>query len=1014
MHALTPRRSRRVAAFAATALLATMLPGSVPAGAAHFTNTEELTAEDNVGSAVAWSASTFPDGAEEAALGRDDDFPDSLASGVLQSTRPLLLTKTDALSDPTKAELERLKVKTVHILGGTGAVSTAVEDALKAMNIEVKRYSGPTRIETAVEVARNVAPAATDAVLARAAGDDEDPSRGFADSLAAGGWAAAATMPVLLTETDKLSESTATYLKASSIKKVTIVGGRAAVGDTVETQLRALGMTVERVSGPTRFHTALAVAAARGFATAKAAQKVIVAEGQAADAWASGFAAAARSKKDNAPIVLAVGDTLPEPSTTYMSDSAGAVALLCAPRLATAACDAAATALGQTAETATELVTIAVTSVARYDHIVGKLNAPAGVSSLRVTGCGYSAQPIYFAPDGTFYLMMGEPAGACSAEFSVTVGSSVRKQTIELSVGEDFVAPSSMSLPELVEVRPVQMTGEGIELRFVFDEVVAPGDAIDYRKFRLEWFDRKYLDEDGDHTGNGSQHLPTSIRRDPRNSRAVLAVFREAVWERTTTAVAEGGLICPSEPGRSTGGTAPATETAENVDTTSATDPCDGTGKLGKMWVGNEGGVRDLDNLPNISATYGVRKHDFTAANTEAPDLVSVSAYDPVTQSLLFTFSEAVEKPSRSDQEVGAASIVLADGTIKLSDEEGWVEGADDRTLRVSFAGDGLTEEQATGIRRAFVDAGVVEAEDGDEPSTPIAIVVTGGGITTRPDFVGVEDPDFSNSGSTPRSATFVFEEDIDLTSDELTANVRKFVVVFRDGRVQEASGVAYKDAATNKRKFTVSFPSNGLYVEANKEKVLYYTVLSDAVRAFDSQLFNFADSIRVTSLKVYAPGETDAPDLTKVSIKFVEPKGSPTTIDCADGSFTIQYEFDQKLGWTTAGVENFYIWFPKTDTDPTPRMDRVPIETSTPPAPTPTPAPAPTPQFGLDGTKARTAYGPNSSTSGCTSGTGTGKKADPPDGWGRAKYMSLDGGKVQFDTNATLTALPSGKVVPS
>ena len=1022
-HAMTPRRSRAIAIFAASALLATFLPRALPAGAAHFTNTEELTAEDNVGSAVAWSASTFPEGAEEAALGRDDDFPDSLASGVLQSTRPLLLTKTDALSEATKAELERLKVKTVHILGGTGAVSQAVEDALKAMSLTVKRYSGPTRIETAIEVARNVAPTATKAVLARAAGDEEDPSRGFADSLAAGGWAASANTPVLLTETAKLSEATGAYLKASSIKEVAIVGGRAAVSDTVETQLTALGVTVERVSGPTRFHTALAVAAERGFATAKAAQKVIVAEGQAADAWASGFAAAARSKKDNAPIVLAVGDTLPEPSATYMGDSAGAVALLCAPRLATAACDAAATALGQTAQAAGELVTIAVTAVGRYDHAVGKLNAPAGVTSLTVTGCGYTAQPIYFAPDGAFYLMMGEPAGACSAEFSVAVGSSVRKQTIELSIGEDFVAPSSMSLPELVEVRPVQMTGEGIELRFVFDEVVAPGDAIDFEKFRLEWFDREYIND-----GEEEQHYPTSVRRDPRNSKAVLAVFRKAVWDRSTTAVAEGGLICPSVPTAVTAGsedTATGTSTRDSVVVgallpVGVTDnDCNDNDDVGKPWPRFPGGVRDLDGFPNITASYGVRKHDFTAASSEAPDLVSVGGYDPVTQSLLFAFSEPVEKPSRGDQEVGAASIVLTDGTIKESDEEGWAAGSDDRTLRVSFAGDGLTAEQAAGIRRAFVEAEIVPAKDDGEPNTPIAIVVTGGGITTRPDFIGISDPDFGEA-----EVTFEFEEDIDAVVDDET-----FVVVFRDGTYEVSDGGEVTPDGDNPRKFVVDFgepdDEDTEFNEDNKEKVLYYTVLSGAVRAFDSQLTNYADSIRVTNLKVYAPGETDAPDLKAVKINETATAGSATDpLSCKHGVFTATFEFDQAFDQGDAGAY-FMVWFPTSSTVSDPRLNMVNVWTTTQRhnatvADSDWQGDNPKFYWVSGTTKAVATFTRSTSTqpntpSQCAQGTEqTGLRPDFPAGWNRAKVMAVEEGKVFHDDNDDLENYTSSRLVPN
>ena len=918
------RHRRAIVLLLVAALALPLLPPGLTASAGHFANTEELTATDAAGAAIAFSASTF-ETADEVLLGRDDDFPDSLASGGGQDTRPLLLTKTDALTETTKAEIERLKAKTVHILGGTGAVSQAVEDALKAMTLTVKRYSGPTRIETAVEVAKNLTPTATTAIIARAAGDAEDASRGFADSLAAGGWAASATMPVLLTETATLSVPTGDYLKSSSIKEVFVVGGNAAVSAAVLAQLTAQGLTVKRVSGPTRFHTALAIAAERGFASAADASKVILTEGQAPDAWTSGFAAAARSKKDNAPIVLSVGDTLPDPTKEFLSagvtpapeetpseeptaepqnshspsptptpdpsgsptpspepETGGGTALLCSPSAATAACDAAATALGQVAGAGAAFITFDVPVVGRYDHAVGKVAEPLAVSSLHVTGCGYTNEPLLVGEDGTVYLMLAEAAGTCSAEFTLVTSAGSRKQTVEFSIGEDFQPPSALELPELYTVVPVSQTAEGVQLRFVFDEPVAPDTAIDHTKFRIHRFDGTFSDGNPD----SPAHQPVFITRDPRNPRAVLATFRSAEYEKSTVAYVIGGK-----------GTAADTQTFTAF-----------------------GGVKDIDNLPNPTGHAPLHKVDFTAANTEKPDLISVGDYRSTDQTLVFKFSEPVNLPAIADQYVGAAQVVLVDGTVKRSDANGWFAGPTEDSLRVSFAGDGLSTADMEKVRRAMVGepqpgktfTGVVPSKSNPADfNTAIAIVVAGFGITDKPDFVGYDDENFA-VGATGK-VNFRFEEDIvdirvrNTTTDAQnpinTDKAPRFIAVKRSGEVVPA--ISVEQVVDNKKKLNVWFAQNKL-----DSTVMYYTVLSDAVTSFTTKK-NFADSVRRNAPQIFVSGRTVAPDITDVKSKFTEGTCSIGVQGSAD-AYEVTYQFDEATTHfaTVAPNTKFQAWF--------------------------------------------------------------------------------------------------------
>ncbi|MGI9016816.1 MAG: cell wall-binding repeat-containing protein [Euzebya sp.] len=278
--------------------------------------------DSNVAVALALSAITNLGQVDTVILARDDQFADALASGVLQGSSPLLLVPSSgAVPQAVTDRLTELAPTQVVILGGENAISPEVEAEL-AQTYIVERRAGASRLETAIDIATTDVPFATTAILARAfpAAGSTDPTQAFADSLAAGGWSAATGWPVLLTQSEVLSTSTADYLADASITEIKIVGGLAAVSAEVETALRDLGITVERVAGSSRFATAVATADARATTSGRS----IVVEGQAADAWAAGFAAAGRSAALDAPIVLTTGPTLPEVTATFLTGLQGA------------------------------------------------------------------------------------------------------------------------------------------------------------------------------------------------------------------------------------------------------------------------------------------------------------------------------------------------------------------------------------------------------------------------------------------------------------------------------------------------------------------------------------------------------------------------------------------------------------------------------------------------------------------------------------------------------------------
>lgn len=346
-------RRLMTAAIAAALLLAAALP----AAATHRPRQEHLEGDEPVSQALAWSAwSSAKDTREDVVLGRSDSFPDSLASGMLQGklAAPLLLTPGNVLDPRVRVELTRLEAKTIHILGGESAISPTVEQALVAQGYTVKRYAGSSRVGTALAVAKEHTDfnegAEREAVLARAFGDG---SSGFADALGAGALSAQWALPMLLTPSNSLDDSVAKFLRDEEIERVHLAGGTAALSAAVEAQLEAMGIEPVRIAGPDRAATAVAMNGPRRI-DAPDVTTVILTEGYADAAWASGFAAAFPAVRPyrNAdgstpqgvgpewkPVVLAQGSGLPAATTTFLQSLPDDARLLCAPGVVRAACD---------------------------------------------------------------------------------------------------------------------------------------------------------------------------------------------------------------------------------------------------------------------------------------------------------------------------------------------------------------------------------------------------------------------------------------------------------------------------------------------------------------------------------------------------------------------------------------------------------------------------------------------------------------------------------------------------
>lgn len=180
--------------------------------------------------------------------------------------------------------------------GGTGGGSTT---------FPAERFAGADRYSTSVEISRaNFNPGVAVVYLATGAN--------FADALAAGA-AAGGAGPVLLVERTRVPTSTLTELGRLQPRHIVVLGGTAAIAESVVGAVRALATeSIIRLGGADRFETAALVSAAT---FSPNVEVVYVATGaNFADALAAGAAARGRG-----PVLLATRDGIPDATATELT-----------------------------------------------------------------------------------------------------------------------------------------------------------------------------------------------------------------------------------------------------------------------------------------------------------------------------------------------------------------------------------------------------------------------------------------------------------------------------------------------------------------------------------------------------------------------------------------------------------------------------------------------------------------------------------------------------------------------
>ena len=241
-------------------------------------------------------------------------FADALASSILANKldAPVLLvdaTAADSVEAFDYVQNHLAKNGHIYLIGGTGIIKADFWQKLKGLgfpDFQISQIGGLDRYDTAVMLAeKENIPVGTPVVIVN--GGD------YREALTVSSFAAYNGWPMLLTNSDYLPDSVASYLNTVRPSRIYLIGARDSINANVESQLSQYG-TVKRLAGNTLQETEEVIL--KNFAMN--ATLVYIASG---NDYADALAGAALAAKTGSPIVLVdpKQSTLPTGISDYLS-----------------------------------------------------------------------------------------------------------------------------------------------------------------------------------------------------------------------------------------------------------------------------------------------------------------------------------------------------------------------------------------------------------------------------------------------------------------------------------------------------------------------------------------------------------------------------------------------------------------------------------------------------------------------------------------------------------------------
>lgn len=278
-----------------TLLAIIILPGMVEADDNGYIS--RLEGKDRIETSIAVSREAYKSGEVDTLLlsgysGEADALTSTFIAG--QTNAPLLITHPSKLNESLVKEIQRLNPKEIVLLGGENVISGNVKKGLEEKGYKVKRLSGNSRIETAIDAVSEYLPKSRSGISEVFIIEYNS----LVDALAAGPVSAKDGIPILISKRDGVPDKLVKFLKDNNIQKATIIGGETTISDKGKKELERYVNDVTRLSGSNRVDTSIKI----GNTYFKKRESNIVANGvRYNDALVGGYFGA----KKNAPIILA-------------------------------------------------------------------------------------------------------------------------------------------------------------------------------------------------------------------------------------------------------------------------------------------------------------------------------------------------------------------------------------------------------------------------------------------------------------------------------------------------------------------------------------------------------------------------------------------------------------------------------------------------------------------------------------------------------------------------------------
>jgi putative cell wall-binding protein len=181
------------------------------------------TDRDATSAAVAlsgWTQSNY------AILASGENFPDAISAAPLAKKyeAPILLTETNSIPAETLNAIQQLKVKNIIIIGGTGSISSAVEEQLTSSGIVVTRIFGQDRYETCIKIAEQLDNVTEIAVVT---------GESFPDALSISPIAVKRNMPIILVSHNEIPTVVKNYVSNHKLTTTYVIGSGTSLNNAV-------------------------------------------------------------------------------------------------------------------------------------------------------------------------------------------------------------------------------------------------------------------------------------------------------------------------------------------------------------------------------------------------------------------------------------------------------------------------------------------------------------------------------------------------------------------------------------------------------------------------------------------------------------------------------------------------------------------------------------------------------------------------------------------------------------